>query len=216
MAQPPTEADGKDEEGAEKAKVEGMKILVGRKRIFSEIIEEREDTVTPVLEERMEVNCCQLKCKLNIENYDEFKTSIEKEFGELSKAEGKKKLLQHIKSQENLGFLTDKVSWKGRYLCSRSFSELSKISRYLIQSVLSAHSTGVKELKHGNSGLLKFSEKVDKFKVWVRSFLSKNSQSAPDSVVQVVNSWVTVDMMYKWYQKETVQPHLALKTFYAY
>ena len=193
-------------------------VLVGRKRMFSEVNfeDETEDPRVPMGGKLDEVRCCPVKCRDALERPDDVKAALQSEFGELPKAEAKMKLLKHVTSQDNLGLLTDRINWKGKYLCSKTFSMLSGMSRFLIDSVLIAHGNGVREFKHGNSGLPKFSENLEKFKTWVKGFLMKNSQSAPDNNVQVVAHWVKIGDMHQWYKKETVEPHLALKTFYEY
>ena len=192
-------------------------ILVGRKRMFSEIDNCVESEETPGLlgEQKLVVKCCSFQCNL-VGNVDEVERTLKVEFGGMSKAASKAKLLEHIKAQSNLGFLTDRLNWMGTYLCSKLFSQLSGLSRYLVDNVIQSYNRGVCEFTHGNSGMAKFSETRSKFKIWVKGFLSKNSQSAPDNNVQVLAHWVTVGDMHEWYMRETVRPHLAKATFYKY
>ena len=191
------------------------KVKTLRKRIFSRQLNNTEHSLPLNPEQDAFPLCCTKEC-LRAADMETIKGEIREALVCKKKLATKKKLLQHLISQEQLGICTDGFNWKGNYFCCKSFSNISDLSVYLVRYVLLSHRNGVKEFRHGNNGLAKFSVKTSTFKVWVRGFLSQNSQSAPDSNVQVIPHWITRRSMYKVYQQETTEPHLARTTFILY
>ena len=194
-------------------------LVVRRKRVYDEIKDEDclEDPKLPLDgEPRREKKCCKESCSEGVDEMIKVSHEIREEFVCESKLATRNKLLLHLIGQRKVGLVSDKFNWKGNFYCVKAFSELSGISIYSIQKVLASHSEGIKLFVHGNSEYCKFSEKTLRFKVWMRSFLERNSQSAPDSQVQVLAHWVTKKALYEMYRRETNEPHLALTTFCAY
>ena len=127
--------------------------------------------------------CCEDNCVLVIKGLDG--KSVE-EINNLlvgSKYEKRNQLLKHLQTQNNLGCNTDRFCWKGNYFCNRTFAEAVKTSTFILDDVLKRYKLGVTKFLHGNKGIAKFSIPRSKFIVWMRCFLRRFAQSAPDSNV---------------------------------
>ena len=187
---------------------------VRRKRMFVKV---QYDEVPVSSEEKGGQKCCHESCRDGVNDLGGMAEEMKLQFVNASKLVTKNNLIQHLNGQKNVGMLTDQFNWKGKFYCSKAFSEMSGVSIYTVKEVLLSFARGrTGPYVHGNSGFSKFSEKVLCFKVWMKAFLDLYSQSAPDSEVQVLAHWVTKAAMYEMYKKETVGPHLALPTFYEY
>ena len=192
---------------------------IRRNRVFSRREHDPSNTKPKIpLDDIHTKACCKDKCKSGMQPEDWMNLSlqIKQEFVKESKLETSNKLLHHLNAQRNMGIQTDCINWQGKFFCTAVFSELSGISCYTVCKVLSSHKIGVKVLKNGNSGLTKYSLQTLSFKVWIRQFLVLNSQSAPDSYVQVLPHWLTIKSIYKMYKEGCIEPHLAETTFYQY
>ena len=191
--------------------------IIRRKRLYSEV-EQDESLEEPKLPGQT-INpgstCCTDNCAKSLDR-NKIKQELKAEFVTGSKLLTRNKLLSHLIGQEKVGMRTDCFNWKGNFFCVETFSELAGQSEYTIKKVLHSHTLGKTEFVHGNSGYQKFSERTMRFKVWMRAFLERNSQSAPDSQVQVLAHWVTKNALYDMYKKDTAGPHLALSTFRQY
>ena len=187
---------------------------IGRKRVFCKI-EHYDKSPTQPSGSTEENMCCQEKCRTR-KDFKEVSEMVKEEFSCDMKQEESNRLLQHLRSQKNMGFTTNQFNWHGKFYCEKSFSELSGISLYIIRKVILNHHEGATMIVHGNSGLSKFSEMAMSFKVWMRGFLEFNSQSAPDSHVQVLPHWLTRKAMYEMYTNQCLEPHLGESTFYQY
>ena len=161
------------------------------------------------------VVCCEDDCRAQVD-FDQMSETAKQEFRCNIKQEESKRLSQHLKSQNNMGLPTDKVNWRGKFFCEQSFSDLSGLSLYIIRKVILSHQEGASSIIHGNTGLSKFSNMTLCFKVWMAGFLEFNSQSAPDSNVQVIPHWLTRKTMYEIYRNGCLEPHLAETTFHQY
>ena len=194
-------------------------VKISRKRVFSRREHEpsHAEPKIPHGEARTKA-CCKDECKngIQLEDWVELSLQTKEEFVKQSKLETTNKLLQHVNAQRNMGIQTDCINWQGKFFCTEAFSDLSGISSYTVCKVLSSHKMGVKVLKHGNCGLSKYSLQTMSFKVWIRQFLELNSQSAPDSNVQVLPHWLTIKSIYQMYKEGCIEPHLAETTFYQY
>ena len=191
--------------------------VIRRKRFYSEADNDTsiEEPKSPSKEVLPNKTCCTENCTKDLD-IDKIGQELKEEFVTGSKLLSRNKLLAHLIGQGNVGLRTDCFNWKGSFFCVKTFSELAGQSEYSIKKVLSGHTLGKTEFVHGNSGHQKFSEKTMCFKVWMRAFLERNSQSAPDSQVQVLAHWVTKSALYEMYKKDTVEPHLAPSTFRQY
>ena len=153
---------------------------IGRKRIFRNVAENdpqsvetkehKPDSVPGVKQEP----CCDQNCQESFDAEPEKeKLYLNQVFKADSLIESKNKMLQHLKSQRNLGLLTDKFSWRGFVYCNKVIASACGFSVYLVEEVLRRHSEGIEKFTHGNSGINKFSLPATKFKVWMRGFISR-------------------------------------------
>ena len=197
------------------ASLEPVRPRVGRSRIEKPLQEVESREV--VISEEKKKFCCNERCSDLFESLsDAEKEEISTTFACEKKMEKRNKLLQHVRSQGNLAVNTDKFSWKGASYCNVTFARAVNSSVFILDDILKSNKIGVKEFIHGNQGVSKFSLPRTKFIVWMRSFLLKYAQSAPDSEVQVLNHWLTKTAMFQIYRKETTPPQIAEKTFYDY
>ena len=190
---------------------------IRRKRFYSEVKLDKslEEPTTPSKLSNPPSTCCSANCCKDLD-VDKVGQELKNEFLTKSKLLTRNKLLSHLIGQGKVGMRTDCFNWKGIFICTKMFAELSGQSVYSITKVIQSHILGKTEFIHGNSGTQKFSGRTMAFKIWMRAFLERNSQSAPDSRVQVLAHWVTKNALYEMYKEETAEPHIALSTFRQY
>ena len=204
-----------EQEGSSRDETDAPKRTVGRFRLEKPV--EQHPQLIEKVSEKKEVYCCEEKCSSVFEGLEDgCKEEIEKHFAVSTQVDKRNKLLTHIQAQANLGRKTDRFCWKTNYYCLKTFSQASKCSIYIIDDVLKGHKEGVVEYVNGNLGMARFSIPRSKFIVWMRCFLRRFAQSAPDSNVQVLSHWITKTAMFQFYIKETTPPQIAEKTFYEY
>ena len=188
---------------------------VGRFR-FEKPLEQHPVKPTEVSEKKIQFccqdNCCSVYESLERKAQEEIKTS----FVSTSQVDKRNKLLNHIQAQSNLGRKTDRFYWKSTYFCNKTFSKASLSSIFILDDVLKGHKLGIAEYVNGNKGIARFSIPRSKFIIWMRCFLRRFAQSAPDCNVQVLSHWITKAAMFEFYSKETTPPQIAEKTFYEY
>ena len=189
-------------------------LKIGRKRVFCKMEHYDKNPTQPSGSTEAKM-CCQENCRTR-KDFKGVSEMVREEFSCDMKQEESNRLLQHLRAQKNMGFATSQLNWHGKFYCEKSFSELSGISLYIIRKVILNHEEGATMIMHGNSGLSKFSDMTMSFKVWMRGFLEFNSQSAPDSHVQVLPHWLTRKAMYEMYTHQCLEPHLGESTFYQY
>ena len=188
---------------------------VGRSRFEKVVPQEVQPKLVAPISAENQVQCCSENCAETLNQLrEEERQNLSDSFKCETKLEKRNKLLNHIKAQESLAINTDQFSWKGNRFCNTTFAKAVNSSVFILADVITSNKRGVKQFIHGNQGIAKFSLPRTKFIVWMRGFLSKYAQSAPDNEVQVLNHWLTKAAMYKMYLQETTLPHLAEKTFY--
>ena len=188
--------------------------LSRRKRVFRPVEYEEEDVA---VNSEVKEKCCSECCSETVGLWEQdVKLELRNTFHAASKPESKNKLLKHLQTQKNLGLQESKFHWKGIYLCDRTFAEASGFSVYIIKEVIKAHLRGTHMFVHGNLAQGKFSQGTEQFKIWVRGFLGRYGQNAPDDNVRVVAHWLTVKDIYEMYTQEALEPHIAESTFYQY
>ena len=99
-------------------------------------------------------------------------------------------------------------------MCPKYFSEISGVSRYLINQVMEDFELGRIRYDHGNSGNFQCSVASNGFQCWMRSFAEVYAQSAPDEEVYILPSFLSIKDLFEIYCEEVQSPKVKVSTFY--
>ena len=158
--------------------------------------------------------CCELRCNLKSVP-DDVKIKLESIIKDKKKIDIKNELLGHLKSQKRMGFPTSGFFFGGDFMCSKRFSEVSGLSRYIIAVVMEDFGNGLIRYEHGNTDTFQLSAAKTGFICWMRTFSDVYGQSAPDQQVVVLPSFLTIKDLYEIYAEEAEEPKVKCSTFYS-
>ena len=160
------------------------------------------------------VKCCLWKCN-NLHLSEEIRTQLQNLTHQKKKIDIKNELLFHLQSQHRMGLTTSGFWFGGSYLCAKYFSEMSGISLYILTHVMEDHEAGRLRYEHGNNNTVQFSLSSIGFINWMRSFADLYGQSAPDSQVNILPSWLKIKDLFEIYCDEVEEPKVKSSTFYS-
>lgn len=123
-------------------------------------------------------------------------------------------LLGHLKSQSDLGVGVRGYVFKGHTFCIKSFSDVTKISEYMLKKVLKDFHYGANQYIHGNLANPRESLASVKLSSWLKTFSQLYGQSAPDECTTVLPSWLTKATIYRIYLEEATPPFVKQSNFY--
>lgn len=103
---------------------------------------------------------------------------------------------------------------KGHEFCTHFLSSFTKISVYILRTVLRDFRNGVQRYIHGNDSVPRESVASVKFTAWMKAFSELYGQSAPDEITTVLPAWFSKATLYKIYLKESTPPFVKKSTFY--
>ena len=158
---------------------------------------------------------CKRKCSevlknLSVEETENFKNKFISE----SKLKIKSKLLNHLMHQRDIGIELSGYALQGHTYCIGAFSDVTKISQYVLLKVLRDCLGGVQQYVHGNEANPRESIASVKFATWMISFSELYGQAAPDELTTVLPSWLTKAALFKIYLLEAPAPHVKQSNFY--
>ena len=131
--------------------------------------------------------------------------------------ERKSKLLSHLISQGNIGSSKESYIIYGHKFCLNYLSLMTKISEYILKTVLEDYWSGIKIYEHGNKGVVKqHTAATMGFIVWFKQFLFLYGQSAPDEQVTILSYWLNGKVLFAMYEAEAPKPHVKQATFYSH
>ena len=163
-------------------------------------------------------NCskqCNSKCGMVYKNFKDLeKSRLQALFSSDKSIDTKRKLLAHLKSQQDCGLGCETYQINNHAFCLTFLAKVSGTSVFILRSVLSDFWTGVKMYTHGNSGILRSKSSSNMFVAWLKQFCQTYGQSAPDEDVTVLSYWLNKKLLYNMYLEETTGPHLSKSTFY--
>ena len=157
--------------------------------------------------------CCQSKCCTKVLS-DDIKNELQQVIEMKRKIDIKNELLWHLRSQQRMGLITSGFWFGGNFMCRKYFSEVSGVSQYILAQVMEDHESGLVQYEHGNNGTAQFSVAATGFICWMRSFSNLYGQSAPDTQVKVLPSWLKIKDLFEIYCDEVEEPKVKSSTFY--
>ena len=158
---------------------------------------------------------CQANCKQVVSKWDVNKRlQLQTIFKCEKSIDTKNRLLEHLKSQVNIGLHADGYQINGHIFCCSALSHLTEISPFILTTVIQDFWSGVKFYTHGNAGILKPQSPTMMFIAWFKEFCECYGQSAPDENITVLSYWLNKRVLYDMYLDETTGPHVARSTFY--
>ena len=169
------------------------------------------------IEYNIQRNCCSISCQHNcfMSVCREKGNLVRNLFSDEKLSVRKKKLLNHVISQGNVGLPTDEFVILGHTFCVRYLSNLLNISEYVLGKILEDYESGVRTYSHGNRGILKQERgATEGFISWFQWFLKSYGNFAPDEQVTVLPYWLKGIELYLIYKTEASAPHIALSTYY--
>jgi hypothetical protein len=155
--------------------------------------------------------CCNLKCNEDIS--DEIK-EVMKLFADKSKTLVKNELLTQLHHQRRMGLSVKGFFFSGKFLCHKTFQQLSGLSPYIVNAVLDAFRSGLIKFEHGNSGMLRQSPALINFICWMLRFSDLYGQAAPDELLTVLPNFLKVKDLFEIYLDEAEKPQVKESTFY--
>ena len=159
-------------------------------------------------------SCCENNC-CSKSFSDNVKSSLHSIVEEKRKIDIKNELLGHLKSQKRMGLSTCGFIFGGEFMCSKFFSQVSGLTCYIINQVLSDFEEGLVRYEHGNDGTFQWGTAATGFFCWMRSFADIYGQSAPDEEVLVLPSFLTIKDLFEIYKEEAEEPKIKCSTFYS-
>ena len=127
----------------------------------------------------------------------------------------KRKLINHLRSQNNVGEDTESYLINGHRFCTKYLSSETGTSEFVLGSVLKNFSAGIQLYEHGSKGVQKQqSLSTTQFVCWFKQFVEIYGQNAPDENVIVLAHWLNKATLFKMYKEEAPTPHVASATFY--
>ena len=159
---------------------------------------------------------CQANCEQIVSKWDEkIRLQLQTIFKCEKSTDTKNRLLEHLKSQVNMGLNTDGYQINGHIFCCSALSNLSEVSLFILTTVLHDFWSGkVKFYTHGNAGIVKPQSPTMMFIAWFKEFCECYGQYAPDENLTILSYWLNKRVLYDLYLDETTGPHIALSTFY--
>ena len=158
---------------------------------------------------------CNKKCEDIILSLSEKESScLKRSFEGHTVVETKNNLLKHLISQSRLGVSEQGYFLKGHLFCTKSFSNYTKISEYILKKVLNDFQHGALQYVHGNDSNPRESVASVKFTSWMLVFSELYGQSAPDELTTVLPSWLSKATLFKIYLEESTAPFVKKSSFY--
>ena len=131
------------------------------------------------------------------------------------KIEIKNKLLNHLKSQRDIGMETASFIIKQHKFCRKALSHITDVSEYLLTLVLRDFHRNIQFYEHGNAGLLQQESAASIRAIsWIKMFAENYGQASPEDNVTVLSYWLTKKSLYNMYTDESPGPYVSLSLFY--
>ena len=193
--------------------------------IFQNIIENvmfEKTTNQPerTLQSEAKSNCskvCSNSCHNTLKSWPrEDVKRLEVMFNSEKKIDTKQNLLNHLKSQKNVGLAVSSYIVHGHAFCFKYLSTLTGISEYVVGAVLNDFHSGIEIYQHGNVGSLQHeSTATIRAVCWVKAFSEAFGQSSPEQNCIVLSHWLTKKSLFNIYIEETTGPHVSQSQFYS-
>ena len=158
--------------------------------------------------------CCEDVCNVQFLS-KEVKFRIDELVKGKSKVEIKTALLEQLYSQQKMGISTRGFLIAGQFLCKNYFSDLSKVTSYIVTEVFKAFAAGQRFFVHGNVVGFKQSLATFGFISWLKTFAENYGNFAPDEQVIVISACFTIKEMYLMYKEQSPAPQVAKSSFYS-
>ena len=130
-------------------------------------------------------------------------------------ASKKNKLLQHLRSQNAMGFSSSEFFLNKCAVCIGVIHYLTKLSPYVIKNILKDHSEGLRFYRHGQTGIKKsLRAPTLQFVCWLKNFAEFFGQYSPDTNQVVLSHWLNKSVLYDMYVEETPSPCISIASFY--
>ena len=165
-----------------------------------------------ITSENQVFECCSLQCLATITN--QTVSRVKELIDGKSKKKIKDLLLNQLKYQHLMGSSTNGFIVNGHFFCEKSFSELTKLSKYIMKDIFEGYKFGISEFVHGNSIGLRQSSAVTGFICWMKRFSHLAGNYSPDEQLIVLSSCYTIHDLYHLYIEEINGPVVAKSTFY--
>ena len=158
---------------------------------------------------------CNRSCSKFISNMEESaRKNMMVYFKGSKKLETKRKLLDHLKSQEVIEKDSSSFIYLSQSFCLSSFSNATGISPYLLDKVLKDFQKGVRQYISGNADTPRRSLAHVQFVAWMVSFSELHGQADPEKLTTVLPAFLNKAELFKIYQAEAPLPRLKSSTFY--
>ena len=155
-------------------------------------------------------SCTEFVNSMNAED----KNAIVAKFQDKKKYDIKNILLDHLKSQANIGLDNSSYIFLAHSFCIPAFSQLTGISNYLVTKVMSDIQLGVNQYSHGSAEMPRRSQARLNFISWMVCYSEIHGQADPEKVTTVLPSFLNKSELFKIYQAEAPKPLLKSSTFY--
>lgn len=207
-----SDSDGEDVPNAEHFYVDENIELKKDFSVPDKVYEGKEIEIEP-----KEINrvCCERKC-LEVGNSEELKAK----FWRKSKVEQKNCLLQYLLTMADVKISTadddhSSITYDGHEYCKSSFSEMSGISRYILNIVQEDFNSGRNvEYEHGNKGSTRLSAAAVNMLAWMKAFAGMYGQESPDEQIIILSKIFIMSELFQIYLKEIAGPHVKKSTFF--
>ena len=163
-------------------------------------------------EESRQVTCCNDRCmrqNFNVQFLNKLKT-----ISDMTKADRKQFLLNHLIKQEELGISTHSFQFFGFCLCKKAFISLSGVSNYIVKEACKAFEIGQTVFCNNNSVGMRESEATLGFIVWMKNHALHFGNQAPDEETIVIPACYMQKDLFEQYEEENEAPLIAKSTFY--
>ena len=157
---------------------------------------------------------CYKECSIVMKSMTATELECFKRFKGKSVIETKNNLLNHLKSQSDLGVSVRGYVLKGQTFCTKFFSEVTKVSEYILKTVWRDFMGGAQQYIHGNNCNPRESVASVKCTCWIKVFSQLYGQSAPDECTTVLPCWLTKATLFRIYINESTPPFVKKSNFY--
>ena len=158
------------------------------------------------------IECCSEGCLGSAS--DQTKWKVKCLLNNKSKQEIKTLLLNQLKYQKIIGMTTVGFIINSHYFCKKSFSELTKLSIYLINTIFNAYNIGQTYFVHGNTIGFRENVATTGFICWMKRFSHIAGNYSPDEQIIVLSASYALSDIYELYKQEICGPATAKSTFY--
>ena len=168
----------------------------------------------------LESKCCGSNCLKFIRGLGE---EVKDEYVDIfsgSRIVQKNKVLQHLRSTGEVHMeMADSnhnyFFFQQTKVCPRAFSEVTKISVYLLNTVRSDFNRGrTAEYEHGNRERGRLTQAGSIFLSWMVDFSERYAQASPDEMLIILPKIFIVTELYRIYEREVGGPKVKKNSFY--